>query len=216
MIHKRNLTVTALVWAGIITVAFLIFPKIYHGAVGWFYFPSVALAVIASKLFGGNPHSPSNALGWSTFAVYTIFYWAVFLVVYVIVLEFYLLRRVLHHLDDVKQNLTSDKPDSRKALDRIGQAIVELEAGRKKHFLLKPLGLPEFPADQRHLLAAHAMSTAGQIGPVKTLLKKLKVKLTTETSVDQAAVLLGKLKGDARTLISENSGPKQHGGSDSV
>lgn len=215
MIHKRNLTITALVWAGIITIAFLVFPKIYHGAVGWLYFPSLALAVIVSDLFGGNPHSPSNMVGWSTFAVYTVFYWAMFLVVYVILLEIYLLRRVLHHLEDAKNDLVTDRPDSKKALEKMGQAIVELEAVRRHHLLLKPLDLPEFPTGQRHLLAAHVISKNGDAGPVKALLKKLKVKLAAETSPEKAAVLLGKFKGDASASISEYEAAR-HSGSGSA
>lgn len=209
MIHKRNLTITAFVWAGIIAAAFLLFPKIYHGSlVGWYYLPTVVLAVIISHLSGGNPQSPSNPVGWSAFGVYTIFYWAVFLVVYVILLEFYLLRRVMHQLDDVKQNLASDRPDSRLAFDKIGQAITELEARRRRHFLLKPLDLPDFPSDQRHVLAAHAISRSANAGPVKAILKKLRKKLAAQTNPETAAALLGKLKGDATRLASQYDASK--------
>lgn len=201
--HKRNITITALVWAAIITLAFLCFPRLYHGIIGWLYFPTIVLAVAISHFFGGNPHSPSNTVGWSSFAVYTIFYWIVFLIVYVILLEIYLLRRVLRHLEDAKQILASDKPDSKKSLERIGQAIAELEARRRKHFLLKKLDLPDLPKSQYHLLAAHAIAKEGKSRPVKALLKKLQSKVAAQTNPQRAAILLARLKEDANTLVSQ-------------
>jgi len=84
------------------------------------------------------------------------------------------------------------------------QALVaELEARRRHHFLLQHLDLPDFPPDQRHLLGAHAITRAGQTGPVKRLLKKLRSKLAAQTSPLQADALLTKLKNDARDLASQ-------------
>src|SRR5580692_8101362 len=138
MIHKRNASLTALALTLAIAVVFLIHPRVYHGALGVAYLPSLVLAVIISH-FSGNGHSPPNSIGWISFAVYTIFYILLFLFIYVIVLELYLLRGVLHYLDDAKMELNPEKPDSRKALEKIGQAIAEVEARRRRHFLLKPI-----------------------------------------------------------------------------
>ena len=211
--HKRNLTIAALFWAGVVTVAFLIFPRIYHGTFGWSYAPAIALSVVLSHFFGGNPHSPSASVGWSSFAVYTIFYWVVFLIIYVLLLEFYLLRKVLRHLDDVKQNLASDKPDSRQALEKIGRAIAEVEARRRRHFLLQKLDLPDLN-EAPHLLAARAIAGAGKTQPVKRLLKKLNARLKTEMGSTKAALLMTKLQEDARTIAPQNAAAKNRVKSD--
>jgi hypothetical protein len=201
--HKRNLTLTALFWAGVVTVAFLIFPRIYHGSIGWVYFPSVALSVVWSHIFGGNPHSPSAVTGWSSFAVYTIFYWVVFLIIYVLLLEFYLLRKILDHLDEAKQHLKADKPDTRHALEHIGQGLAELEARRRRHFLLQPLDLPDLK-EAPHLLAARAITRSEKTRPVKHLLKKLNKRLAREIGSTQAAVAMAKLREDARIIAPQD------------
>ena len=64
--HKRNLTLTALFWAGVVTVAFLIFPRIYHGSIGWAYFPviviSVACPIFSAATRTRRPPSPVGVL----------------------------------------------------------------------------------------------------------------------------------------------------------
>jgi hypothetical protein len=202
MIHKPHLSIATLIWAFIVTSLLWFIPRLNH-ALDWLNFPALALAVIWSHFTGGNPHSPSNLVGWSAFAVYTIAYLLVLLILYATLWEIYLLHGVLHHLDDAKQNLTSEKPDSTQALANLGQAVAELEARRRRHFLLQHLDLPDFPPDQRHLLGAHAITRAGQTGPVKRLLKKLRSKLAAQTSPLQADALLTKLKNDARDLASQ-------------
>ena len=197
--HKRNLTLTALFWAGVVTVAFLVFPRIYHGSIGWAYFPSIAISVVLSHIFGGNPHSPSAAAGWSAFAVYTIFYWVVFLIIYVLLLEYYLLRKVLDHLEEAKQHLKADKPDTRHALEHIGRAVAELETRRRRHFLLQQLDLPDLN-EAPHLLAARAITRSGKTPPVKRLLKKLNKRLASEIGSTKAAVAMAKLREDARAI----------------
>jgi hypothetical protein len=202
MIHKRNATLMALALTLAIAIVFLIHPRIYHGALGVAYLPSLVLAVIIGH-FTGSGHSPPNSIGWISFAVYTIFYIFLFLFIYVIVLEFYLLRGALHHLDDAKKELDPEKPDSQKALENIGQAIAEVEGRRRKHFLLKPIDsidLKEAP----FALAAHAITQVRQPRPVIKLLKKLESRLAAGTSPLQASVKLSDLRNDARKLISNN------------
>ena len=197
--HKRNLTFTALFWAGVVTAAFLFFPRIYHGSIGWAYFPSLAISVVLSHLFGGNPHSPTAFTGWSAFAIYTIFYWVVFLIIYVLLLEYYLLRGVLDHVEDAKEHLKADKPDTRQALEHLGTGLAELEARRRRHFLLQPLDLPDLNKAP-HLLAARAITRSGKARPVKRLLKKLNKRLAREIGSTQAAVAMAKLREDARAI----------------
>jgi hypothetical protein len=202
--HKRNLTLTALFWAGVITAAFLIFPRIYHGSIGWAYFPSIAISVVLSHLFGGNPHSPSAVTGWSAFAIYTIFYWVVFLIIYVLLLEYYLLRRVLKHVEDAKEHLKVEKPDTRHALEHLGTALAELEARRRRHFLLQPLDLPDLK-EAPHLLAARAITRSGKTRPVNRLLKKLNKRLAREIGSTKAAFAMAKLREDARAIAPKSA-----------
>ena len=202
--HKRNITATALALAAVITVAFVLFPRLNHSdALGLLYFPSILLSVI----FSGGSHSPPAVAGWSSFVVYTLFYWIVFLVLYALLWEIYLFRQVLHHLDDAKQHLISGAPHSEEALEKIGRAIAEVETRRRKHFLLKKsnsIDLSEPP----HLLAARAMIQAGQEPPVKRVLKRFKSRLVAEAGPLKAAALMAKLEEDANTLASHSANRK--------
>jgi hypothetical protein len=182
-----------------------IFPRVYHGFAGLLLVPHLVLAVIISHFFGGNPHSPSQAVLCATYAVYTIGYCLVFLVIYVILLEAYLLRQVLHHLDDATNKITGEQPDSKLVLEDIGRAIGELETRRRKHFLLQPgdLNLTDAP----HLLAAKAMSKPSQAGPVKKILAKFESKIRTHKNQTQSTVLLSGLKKDAVSIVATNENP---------
>jgi hypothetical protein len=198
--HKRNLTLTALFWAALVTIALLIFPRIYHGAFGWVYAPALALSVAFEHYFGSNPHSPSAVAGWSTFVANTIFYTAILCISYVIILEILLLRKVLDHVEDAKEHLKADKPDTRHALEHLGTALAELEGRRRRHFLLQPLDLPDLK-EAPHLLAARAITRSGRTRPVKRMLKKLNKRLAREVGSTQAAVAMAKLREDARALV---------------
>ena len=154
-------------------------------------------------IFGGNPHSPSAVTGWSCFTAYTLFYWVLVLIIYALLLEFYLLRKVLHHLDDAKQYLTGEKPDTRQALEKIGRAIAEVETRRRKHWLLKPLDLPDLN-EAPHLLAARAIAGSSKTRPVKKLLIKLNARLASEMGSTKAAVTMAELREDARNLTTQN------------
>jgi hypothetical protein len=203
MIHKRNLTITALIWAAIITVVFLAYPRIHHGALGFFYWPVIVISVTISH-FTGNGHSPSEFVGWASFGVYTILYWVIFLIVYVVLLEFYLLQQVLHHLDDAKRHLTADQPDPKAALERIGNAMAETESRRRKHFLLKPddsIDLNEAP----HLMAARAITRPKQSRLVTKLMARLQTRLSVGSSPTRARVHLADLRKSAENIVAGNS-----------
>ena len=200
--HKRNLILTALVLSTMITVVFLVFPRIHHGIIGWLYLPSIALSVTIAHFFGGNGHSPSELVGWSSFAVYTVFDLVLALVIYVISLEIYLVRQALHHLDDAKNQLAPEKVDAKAALEKIGQAIVEVETRRRTHFLLQSNNSIDLN-EPHHLLAARAIAGDKQPKLVKKLLAKLKSRLATSTGALQAHAKLLDLQKDAETFVSK-------------
>jgi|SRR5450756_1376079 len=195
MMHKRNLAITAAVLAGIVTVIFFAFEAPNHSKiVGYVYFPAILLSVIISP-----GHSPSAFAGWSSFIVYTLFYWVVFLIIYVLLLEFYLLRQVLHHLDDAQTHLTAEQPDATKGLDHIGRAIAELETRRRKHFLLQPINTLDL-TQPPHLLAAQAISRSDKSKPVKKLMKKMEAKIRATKTPEHTATIMTNLHQEATRL----------------
>jgi hypothetical protein len=225
--HKRNITIIALVLAAVITGAFAIPGYLNHsGALGLFYFPYVLLSVLVASITSNNGHSPSAGVGWSCFVVYTIMYWGIFLAVYALLLELYLLRQVcrLRHLDDAAQCLASEKPDSKMALGKIGEAIKELETRRRKHnVLLKKIdaldflvagaaaqgapgepGLPrpdaQAASQEPHRRAARAIVDTRSEPPVKRLLKKFRTKLEGRIGSQRAGACMAQLQKDADTF----------------
>ncbi|HEV2330645.1 MAG TPA: hypothetical protein VGY56_17835 [Verrucomicrobiae bacterium] len=171
MIHRTHAALIAATFTTIIAAVFWLFPHVYyHGVVHWLYVPSVIIALLGHYLVTGNAHWTPNWVGNSAFAVYTICYLLLFLVVYAIVLEIYILHGVVDRLEDAKKELDPNKPDSKAVLEKIGQAMVDAESRRRKYFLLRPnnaIDLSEAP----HLLAARALTQGKQPRPVKRLFK---------------------------------------------
>jgi hypothetical protein len=93
--------------------------------------------------------------------------------------------------------------DPKKALEKIGQALAELEAIRRKHFLLKSTDLLDL-SEAPHLLAVRAITEAGELHPVKGLLKKLGSKLTADIGSTKATFLMAKLQEDAKAIVSQH------------
>ena len=193
--HKSNVALTTLAVAAILAGVFLVYPGLSDFAVvGYLYFPAIVLSII----FGG--HAPSALAGWSSFAVYTVCYWAVLLVVYAALWEIHLLRQVFHHLEPLnRKNLLRDEPEARLYLEKIGHAIAEVEPRRRKHLLLKNaevLDLSEAP----QLTAARAIAGAGRERLVTTLLGQLEKNLVAEIGAGQAHDVMIQVSAEARTL----------------
>ena len=90
MIHKPHLSIVTLIWALVVTGLLWFVPPINH-VLAWLNWGVIFIAVLVAHFCGGNPHSPSNLVGWSAFGVYTIFYLLVLLILYAIAWEKYLL-----------------------------------------------------------------------------------------------------------------------------
>lgn len=198
--HKRNIALTALVLAALVTGAFFVFPNLHRpDAVGIFYFPAILLAVILS----GGSHSPPVAAGMAAFIAYTLSYWAAFLIIYALLWEIYLLRQVAHHLEGAEADLRHGEAHSQLYLRRLGIAIADLENRRRKHFLLSPikeLDLSMAP----HLLAANAIVKAGDHRAVRTLLRRYEGVITGIKGRDAAKSMMRKLTDDAQTMVNPN------------
>ncbi len=196
--HKRNIVLTALVLAALVTGLFMI-PAVKHSSVaGFVYFPSILLTVILS----GGVHSPSAAAGWASFLTYTLIYLVAFLVLYAFLLELYLLRSAFEHIDEVQHGLIQGQASSTDNLDRLGRAIVDLETRRRRHFLLEDmsgLDLKEPP----HLLAAHALAEAKRRAPIKRLVARLQSRVTAEAGHDAAVKAIARLEQDGRALAAK-------------
>lgn len=187
--HKRNIALMALVYAGLIVAAFHFYSRLNHwNSVGIFYFPSIYLSVALS----GNAHSPSPSAAWISFVSYTMFYWALFIVIYALLLEFYLVRRSLRHLDGTLPLLGGSQQDSGIALDGIGRAIAEVEAGRRRSWFLNPsknIDLSQAPA----ALARNAIATSPDERAVKGVINHLHGRLTSRIGKERAEGVMSSL-----------------------
>jgi hypothetical protein len=197
--HTRNIALTTLAWAILLSLLLTLFPDLTHfDALGIFYFPAILLSVI----FSSGEHLPSVMAGWSAFLIYTLFYWAVLLIGYAFYLEFRILHNAWHLLENTAQQLASDNPDHKLALEKFGQALREIERNRRTHIVLKNMdGLDLNAQPQR--LAAHAGSKFLHLRPVKGLFKHLETQLIQEVGAEQAGKIIAELKQFAADLHEE-------------
>jgi hypothetical protein len=190
--NKRNIALTALLLAAVLTGVFALSDSANRNtAVGLFYFPAVFLAVVLS----GLSHSPGAVAAWSSFILYTLLYWGLFFVIYAILLEYYLLTKAMPHLRDarphVRQQLVQDSPGgaAETALVAIGRAIKEVERRRRTHFFLR--GVPEIdvsaPDEQ---VGTRALALLAHHRHVKGVLRRFRKELEGELGKAQAGQLI--------------------------
>jgi hypothetical protein len=195
-VNKRNVALLAvgltLLIAGLIEWV----PPLRRSYVlGVFYFPYFLLTILLS----GQTHSPSAAAAYTSFAMYTVAYGIVFVVVYAVLLEIYLVRLSLRHLDEVRGRLAEGfDPDA--ALDGLGKAVAELETRRRKHFVLKPLNLPDLQDDPRALAARALMELANERA-VKHLITRFQGMLTELRGAAVAGEDVRALRDRASSLL---------------
>jgi hypothetical protein len=201
--HKRNTAVVALALAVPITIGVTMWSSLHRSDfVEIIYFP----AIILSVLFSGRSHSPGAVAEWSSFIVYTLLYLVIFLILYALLLEFYLLRRGLANLHefDAKERL-EDSP-SQSTLEEIGRAIHDVESTRRKHWLLDnttSIDLSESP----DLVGARALEGSAASGPAKGVLKEFRKRLVMQKGGAAAEAALAKLKLDANMRVAKESKP---------
>jgi hypothetical protein len=201
--NRRNIALTALVLAALLTGVFAIFETVNrNAALGIFYFPAIVLAVILS----GFSRSPSEVAAWSSFIVYTVFYWLLFLVLYAILLEYYLLTKSAPHLRRTRHLLATEglvrapqHVSAGPALEGIGQAVREVETRRRGHFLLGSIPAVDLSEDERHL-GARALVSLGNYRPVKGVLRRFRRELEQELGKTEAARFLQGLHEEARRI----------------
>lgn len=193
--HRRNITLLAALLAAIITSCVEFIPGLERMSVlGFLYFPEILLTVILS----GGSHSPSAFAGWSAFVVYTLSYLFVFVILYALLTEIYLLRRAFHHLENENRSFkaVAGESGSETYLRQIGAALKEIEPRRRNRWVLQNLDGLNL-ADPPALLAAQAITHFGNERTVRGLLKRLQSNLVTELGSQQADAAIAKLKQDA-------------------
>lgn len=198
--NRRNIALTALAVAAGLTVLFAMSEAMNRNEIlGIFYFPAIFIAVVLS----GGKHAPTAVTGWSSFVVYTVFYWAVFFVVYAVLLELWLSRRSALHLREASRTLTAEgrNGESREALGALGRAIKEFETRRRRHFFLKSTTAIDL-SQEDHQLGAQAIVALRNQRPVKVMLRRFEKELAGRVGKQEAARRLQRLHELARNTQS--------------
>ena len=97
-----------------------------------------------------------------------------------------------------------DQSDIKSILSQLGEVIAQAETRRRGHFLLRNTEALDLNAD-RQLVAAKAITRAGDTRMVKYLLRKFEQKLAAQTDKPSAAMFMQQLRTEARNMISEKS-----------
>ena len=191
--HKRNTVLIALLLAAVVTMGVTLWTSVHRSnAVGVVYFPAILLSVILS----GRSREIGAVAEWSAFLVYTLFYLVMFLVIYVLLLEWFLLRRGIADFHQTFDHERTEEAPSQAAFESLGRAIHDVESRRRGHWLLddtRSIDLSESP----DMLGARALEGSAAEGPAKGLLKEVKDRLAKERGAAAADAIVAKWKGDA-------------------
>jgi hypothetical protein len=199
--HKRNTVLIALLLAAAVTLGVTLWTSVHRSdTVGILYFPAILLSVILS----GRSREIGAVAEWSAFLIYTLFYLVVFLIVYVLLLEWFLLRRGIARLDEKYVDERVQSGPSQAAFESLGRAIRDVESRRRGHWLLndtQAIDLSEPP----ELLGARALAGSSADGPANGLLKVVRNRLVKERGDKEADAVLAKWKEDAEARLGQRS-----------
>jgi hypothetical protein len=199
--HKRNTALIALLLAAVVTLAVTLWTSVHRSdTVGILYFPAILLSVILS----GRTREIGAVAEWSAFLVYTLFYLVVFLIIYVLLLEWVLLRRGISNLDRTHVDERLENAPSQAAFESLGRAIRDVESRRRGHWLLdntKTIDLSESP----DVLGARALEGSAAEGPAKGLLKEVRSRLVKERGSTAADAVMTRWKEDAATHLGQRA-----------
>jgi hypothetical protein len=192
--NKRNVTFAALVLAALITGLFMVFPPL-NRILEIFYVPAILLTAVLSS----DIHSPSGIAGWTAFAGNTLFFGVVFVVLYAFLSEFALMRRAKVSVGRHVFALRAGDGDSGSYLEAFGRAVAELEAKRRKRFLLQgidAIDLSQSPAK----VGAQAIALSHKKRPIKKLLKRFESEVARSEGADKAASIMQEMQQRAQMI----------------
>ena len=192
--HKRNLLLIAMAWAALVMLVLTLPLGLDRtGFAGMLYFPAILLAVALS---GRGMHAPAATAMWTGAVLWSLLYWALVLVIYVLFLELYLLRQARGDLRAEPDAALAEASVSARNLHHLGRALGRLEQRRRSHWLLAEIpGLDLRWSAQR--LAAEAISHAGEQRAVQHLLNNFEQVLRERDGADSAAAAMRALHAEA-------------------
>jgi hypothetical protein len=193
--NKRNVALVAFLSSLALSLAFSWFPALSHSdLLRGFYLPALILAVLLS----GHRHTPTMLAGWSGFIVFTLTYWIIFLIIYTLALELYLLRKSYRNVENALGDLrTDDSAGNSSAIEHIGRAVVDLETRRRRHFLLQKIDSVDL-SEPPILVGARALEETTSVRPMKKLVRHLQARLIAERGAGAAAKKMTELRMAAR------------------
>jgi hypothetical protein len=191
--HKRNIALIASLIAAAITVIVTLWSAVHRSdALTFVYFPAILLSVI----FSGMSREIGATAEWSASIVYALFYVVIFIVIYALLLEAYLLRSSLRLWRERAAVDRVDDAAPQSTFENLGEAIAAVEARRRTHWVLSntdSIDLNESP----DVLGARALEGSLAAGPAKGVLKHLKSTLQERHGASEAEGVFAQLKADA-------------------
>jgi hypothetical protein len=195
LVHKRNIALIALFTAAPLTLALTWLPFMHRSdVIGVFYFPAIVLSVLLS----GGTHSPSSWSIWASSLTYTLLYLVVFVLVYAVMLEIYLLKSGASRLEHIGL-LDSEQLDARGAIEAVGAAVHDVEARRRRHWVLQDE--PRIDLSESHLTrGARVLAEGGAAKTEAAMVAALHDKLRRKWGEAGAQAVMQRLNTESRTL----------------
>ena len=199
-IHKRNAFFIALGWASAISLLLWLVPLLRHSTlVKYFHLPAIWAAFVVS----GDSHMPPAVATWTAFIVYGLLYWALVLVIYVVLLEITLVRRLFTELEklNASENFAYAEFPEDRHLDRylanLGTVIADIERKRRHHWLLADLDFIDLN-DSPERIGAAMLTHGGNHRVAKMLLRHLDQHLAQQRDPRTAQTIVQQIKARAR------------------
>lgn len=192
--HKRNVALIAAAWAAVVTAGIQWVPLLRESEwVGLLHLPAIFLAVVLSDRIYGPSHTPDEKVGWSAFVAYAVLYCLVFVIVYAIALEFYLLRGEMAKLPALAGGEGGRDGDPEAVLHHLGQAVARVEQRRRRHWVLDDLSDLDLEAPAASI-ASQALQHYEGHRTLRVLTGRLQRSLEASVGTEAAEALMKNLR----------------------
>jgi hypothetical protein len=189
--HKRNMAMTALLLAAMVALAYYLVPDLKQVEIfKIFNMP----AFFVTMALSGGVDSPGVGPIIAGFLSFTLFYWTLALVFYVILLEAYLLRKIMDDLLTARHHLVHnpEKDSMDTALESLGHAVSHFEESRRRHLLLKDSDALDLTTEHKKL-GSMALNELADDRSVKMVVKRFRRELTLVGGSERATAMLDAL-----------------------